>query len=782
MKVCGRYSKHSMILGVMAVLGSILLVRLFVLTVADSERWKGYAEDVSSRAVYETAPRGDILDRNGKKLAASRAVYSVNLSRINLSEAAALSAAAEVFEILKANDEDVETTQEEVRRTLAQKDYQAYLPVTLAGQVSRKSARQIMGRQLPGIQVAVNYVREYPYGRLASHVLGYLGQISDEELKDYTEADGYRRESRIGKSGIERAFEKELHGQDSVSRVQVDAAGRVTRLLSRSKAKKGKTVRLTLDADLQKTAEESLQEALKQAAAGGVFQSKYGNYPMTYAKNAASGAAVVLDVKTGQVLAMASAPDFDPNDFALSISREKWQSLQRKNTRDPMSPAPLYNVATMSAVQPGSTFKPVTALAALSCGLDENRYLYDGGRVELGGKSYGCILWNHSRKTHGYVDLKKALAVSCNYYFYDIASGRDLASGTSLGYEKKMDNSLIISYAKKMGLGIRTGIEIPESTGVLPSEQGKAKQLKQNLKNYLLEERENYFKEKICRDDKKLNDLVEKIANWGDKDLTLEEIIGKLKQENAIEEKQIRLLAGICRYDYFDQMRWTQGDTFNLSIGQGDHAYTTLQMAQYMATLGNRGIRNSVSLTADVSSTRNGQVSSSQTNDEHIQYIIEAMTGVTEGEDGSLHRLFAGFPYTVAAKTGTAQRTGSISTEEESSYLKRHLHLIAPDITYEQVQQESRRLQKLYPKFYASEAAALRRAVINLSKNNITYDAIDAYKEKYDSFAWTVALAPADDPQIAVAVMLVQGKTSSNAAPIVREIIGKYGEEQGWEK
>ena len=144
---------------------------------------------------------------------------------------------------------------------------------------------------------------------------------------------------------------------------------------------------------------------------------------MTYAKNAASGAAVALDVKTGQILAMASAPDFDPNDFAVSISREKWESLQRKNLRDPMSPAPLYNVATMSAVQPGSTFKPVTALAALSCGLDENRYLYDGGHVELGGKSYGCILWNRSRKTHGYVDLRKALAVSCNYYFYDIASG-----------------------------------------------------------------------------------------------------------------------------------------------------------------------------------------------------------------------------------------------------------------------------------------------------------------------------------------------------------------------
>ena len=503
---------------------------------------------------------------------------------------------------------------------------------------------------------------------------------------------------------------------------------------------------------------------------------------MTYAKNTASGAAVALDVSTGQVLAMASMPDFDPNEFAVAISREKWEALQRRNPNDPMSPAPLYNVATMSAVQPGSTFKPVTALAALSCGLDPERYLYDDGYVELGGKTYGCHIWNKAKVTHGYVNLKKALAVSCNYYFYDIASGRDLASGTSLGYQEKIDNDRILSYAKQMGLGERTGIEIPESTGVLPTEQKKKTALKNTLKRYLKEERETFFEEKFCRNETKVDSLAEKIVNWGEKDLTLEEIIGKLKQENSVKEDQVYRLASVCRYDYFDQMHWTQGDTFNLAIGQGEHAYTTLQMAQYMAALGNGGIRNSVSLTADASSKRSRQFSGSQKTNEHIQYLIKAMTGVTEGEDGSLRSLFSSFPYTVAAKTGTAQRTGSISSEEEASYLKRHLHLIAPDITFAQVQKEAERLRSRYPKMYGSESAALRRAVINLSRHHITYETIDAYKEKYDNFAWTVALAPAEDPQIAVAVMLVQGKTSANAAPIVREIIGKYGEIQGWEK
>lgn len=775
-------SRHKIIIGVLAVLCAILLIRLWILTVFQHDTWKGYGEDLSMRAVYETAPRGDILDRNGKKLATSKAVYSVNIVRINLSEEAALDSAARSFEILKQNGENIETTQEEVRETLEAKGYQSYLPITLSHQVSRKSARQIAAKQLPGIRIAVNYIREYPNGSLASHVLGYLGQISEKERSVYTKREGYRRDSRIGKSGIERAFEKQLHGRDSVSRFQIDSTGQVTRLLTKSTAKKGKDVRLTLDADLQDTTEQALQQGIQQAAAGGTFAGKYGAYSMTYAKNTASGAAVALDVSTGQVLAMASMPDFDPNEFAVAISREKWETLQRRNPNDPMSPAPLYNVATMSAVQPGSTFKPVTALAALSCGLDPERYLYDDGYVELGGKTYGCHIWNKAKVTHGYVNLKKALAVSCNYYFYDIASGRDLASGTSLGYQEKIDNDRILSYAKQMGLGERTGIEIPESTGVLPTEQKKKTALKNTLKRYLKEERETFFEEKFCRNETKVDSLAEKIVNWGEKDLTLEEIIGKLKQENSVKEDQVYRLASVCRYDYFDQMHWTQGDTFNLAIGQGEHAYTTLQMAQYMAALGNGGIRNSVSLTADASSKRSRQFSGSQKTNEHIQYLIKAMTGVTEGEDGSLRSLFSSFPYTVAAKTGTAQRTGSISSEEEASYLKRHLHLIAPDITFAQVQKEAERLRSRYPKMYGSESAALRRAVINLSRHHITYETIDAYKEKYDNFAWTVALAPAEDPQIAVAVMLVQGKTSANAAPIVREIIGKYGEIQGWEK
>ena len=773
-------SRHLLIICFAGILGAVLCVRLFALTVIDKQKWTSYAEDISLRAVYETAPRGDILDRNGEVIAASKAVYSVNISRINLTEEKAFENAAAVIDILKENDEDVEITQSEIKKSLSDTGYNAYMPITISKNVSSETAEKIKAENYPGVQIAVNYIRDYPQGELASHVIGYLGRISKEEEESYVEEKGYRKDALIGKSGIEKEFEETLRGKDSVSSLQVDSSGKVTKLLSKSRAVKGEDLKLTIDMDIQKTAEESLEKAIKQASLGGTFESEYGDYQMSKAEKAAVGSAVVLDVKTGEVLALANFPDFDPNDFAVSISNEKWEALQRENKNDPLSPAPLYNVATMTAVQPGSTFKPVTAMAALSCGLDKDRYLYDDGYIELGNRRYGCFLWNEKEEKHGYVNLTDALRVSCNYYFYDIASGKDFASGTSLNYNKKIDNGVILSYAKKMGLGEKSGIEIPESSGVLPTEKLKNDGIKSSLKSHLMSERETYFIKSFIENEYKLTDLIEKITNWCNQDLTLEEIIGKLKREKAVKEDMVDELARVCKYDYFNQSGWTQGDTFNISIGQGDNAYTTLQMANYMATMGNGGVRNRVSLVLG-SSEKRGEDSSSS-DKENMEYLIDAMTEVTKGDGGSLQRAFADFPYDVAAKTGTAQRSGYISTEDESDYIRRHLHLIAPDLTYSQVEKEAKRLMEEYPESYENEDKAVRRAVINLSKRDLTYDNLDAYKEKYDAFAWTVALAPADEPQIAVAVMLVQGKTSSNAAPIVREIIGKYGENKGWEK
>lgn len=772
-------SKHSMLSIFMGILGLILILRLFVLTVADHDKWQSYADGMSRRAVYETAPRGDILDRNGRIIATSRPVYSVNLSRIGIDEEIALEYSARIMEILQNNYEDISVTQDDVKDQLEEQGYDSYLPIVIAEDISPETAEMIRDAKVPGAGISEDHVREYPYGAVASHVIGYLGRISEEEQEEYVEEKGYRVDAMIGKSGIEKVCEESLRGIDGISALQVDSRGNVTKQLEKSKSAKGGDVMLTLDIELQQTAENALEKAVEQAASGGIFESVYGDYPMEYAEKAAVGAAVALDVKTGEVLAMASCPDFDPSDFAEGISSEKWQSLQPENSNDPLSPSPLYNVAALTAVQPGSTFKPVTALAALSCGLDRSRHLYDGGAVYLGGRSYGCHLWNSSRKTHGYVDLKQAMKVSCNYYFYDIASGTDLASGEPLGYKDKISNEKILNFARELGLGEKTGIEIPESTGTLPSEELKKSGIRAALFNYLLAEGETYFTETALKDRKGIRKNIQKIINWSDKDLTLKEMTGKLEQEDFVRADKAEDLAALCMQTYFTQMEWTMGDTFNISIGQGDNAYTTVQMANYAATLGNGGIRNQVSLLAGSSG---GEHRISRIDNRDLEYVISTMTGVTQEEEGSLYRAFSGFPYAVAAKTGTAQRAGKINVEDETDHLRRHLHLIAPDVSFAEAEKEAARLMTEYPDLYTAEPGALRRAVINLSSKKITSEDLDRYKDSYDSFAWTIALAPAEDPQIAVAVMLVQGKTASNAAPVVREIIGKYGEIMQWEK
>ena len=776
-----KRSKHSLMSIFMMFMGLVLSVRLLVLTSVQAGEWKSTAEDMSVRTVYETAPRGDILDRNGETLATSRPVYSVCVSRAGMDRDEMLETAVSVMSELDDLGEDLNVTIDQVRAAVSDTAYTAYMPIVIADDASENAADHIQQQGIKGVTVSTEYVRSYPQGSLAAHILGYMGRISSDEENEYVNEKGYRKDALIGKAGIENRYEEKLRGTDSAQRFQVDSTGRVTGLISSSKAKKGSDVTLTIDSGLQKVTEDALEQAVAKAAVGGTFESSYGDYAMTLAKNAASGAAVAIDVKTGEVLAMASFPDYDPNDFAVAVSEEKWASLQQENPYDPMSPSPMYNTATMTAVQPGSAFKPVTALAALSCGLDEKKYLYDDGAVTLGERMYGCFLWNEKNETHGYVSLQEALKVSCNYYFFDIAAGKDFASGTSLHYDRRISNETITDTAKMLGLGRKTGIEIEESAGVLPSEELKEEGVKSSLRNYLLAEEETYFKKDTLKDRKQTRKNIEKIVKWADKDLTLEKIIGKLTKEKFIRQDKAEALASVCKFTYFDQIKWTLGDTFNISIGQGDNAYTTIQMASYISALANGGVRKPVTLIAS-RSRQNVTREAGIPDKADINYIISAMTRVTGDKDGSLYRAFAAFPYSVAAKTGTAQRAGKKSVEDEREYLRKHLHLIAPDITMSQVEAEAERLKEDYPDLYKDDRAALRRAVINKSRNEIGADGIDLYKEGYDSFAWTVALAPADDPHIAVAVMLIQGGESSNAAPVVREIIGKYGEDSQWEK
>lgn len=830
-------SRYIHLVFIIVLLMGILVTRLFILTVSQNEKWSQAAEELSTKTIYEAAPRGRILDRNGNVLAGNTYTVSVRLSKGDLSDEELNETILKLARVLEENGDSLwgsfplevsgsccrfqEDADKErflknygfsqslngqqafsklknyfkIKNTLSAKEavavmtvrnqmkelgYKKYMPVTVAKGLSDSSIAVLEENsgEYPGVEVFSEVSRSYPNGTTASHILGYLGKISDSEKETYVDKLGYQSWDMIGKDGIEKAYEEILHGTDGQKKVQVNAAGDLVKTISRTEAEKGGDVTLTIDLDLQQTAEDSLRQALAAMRQGGTFASQYGNYTMKQAVNAQVGAVVALDVKTGEVLAMASCPDFDPNLFANGISTEDWEALQSSNPRDPLAPAPLYNVAARSAVQPGSTFKMVTATAAIQCGLDPGRKLYDNGFVQIGNKSFGCVGWNLSHKKHGYLNLKEALGVSCNYYFFDAATGTDFYTGNSLGYKKEISIDTIMDYAAQYGLGQSTGIEIPETVTGTPSRESKIQGLAASLKNVLLAEAETYFQQNRIDDREALDQTISTITGWIGQQLTKQQVEEKLKTVSGVKEEMIPRLADLCKYTYIDQATWNTADALNIAIGQGINSYTPLQMAGYTATLGNKGTRNPISLVEKIDGRgkidKEPQTKVQVEDDSCFDYIIEGMVQAAQGEGGSLTSLFGRFPVTVAAKSGTAQRAGKINPPDEEEYIRNHLGTIAPWLSWDDIQAEKERLMEKYPDIYTSRHKAVRRAVINLSQGRVTAETIDQYKDDYDNFAWVVAMAPAEDPEIAVAVMIAQGDTASNAGPVAREVMGKY--------
>lgn len=692
--------------------------------------------------------------------------------------------AAEAFEALcKKYEVAGSYTLEEKRRILivrneiASLGYRKYMPVTLATNVCDQSivTFEERGSDLKGTEVVSDTMRYYPNGNTASHIIGYLGKISETDKAYYVDELGYNTNDLVGQDGIESVYESVLKGTDGVRLIQVNAHGEFVRLISETEPVKGSNVSLTIDLELQKTAEDALERALRCIQTSGTFESVYGNYSYGRAyKNANVGAVVAIEVETGDVLAMASYPDYDPNLFAAGISSADWQSLQRQNLRDSLSPAPLYNIAARTAVQPGSTFKPVTATAALEAGLDPELRLYDGGYVQVGNNTYGCLIWNRSRGSHGYLNLAHALEVSCNYYFYDIATGRNLYTGKSLGYDINIDK--IMEYAQQYGLGMPTGIQLRETVTSVPSAEKKMNSIKNSLRNVLGWNAKTYFEPEICEDKTLLSEYIDTIVDWAEENPTRAEIIRRLGDCGVMKDK-IEPLADLCKFSYFNFAQWTLGDELNIAIGQGENAYTPLQMANYAATLGNGGYRNQVSIVKSIEGKgavereEGVQVDITQA---HLDKIIEGMKLVANGSGGSLRSIFANFPVEVAAKTGTAEKDGVIQPADEVEYIKQHLKQLNKKLTWEEVEDEMIRLMTEESERYSNRNGAVDQAVINLSGGTVTQSRINAWKPEYDNFAWTIAMAPADEPKIAVAVLIFQGGTAGYAAPVAREVIGAY--------
>lgn len=676
--------------------------------------------------------------------------------------------AEEVFKRLRKNYNIDKSLSDEdarkifiIRNEIATNGFTRYIPITVGTEIGANTISQIEEIGIPGVEVASETRRYYPHGATAASILGYMGSISEEESAAYIKK-GYASSDIVGKAGVEGIYEDKLRGTKGVKKIRVNSRGEFIETISETEPKSGKDVYLTIDINVQKSAEESLIENISKA--------------QSTSPNCQSGSAVAIETKTGDVLALANIPSYDPNIFAEGITDEAWESVQSPNPRDPLAPAPLYNIATRASVQPGSIFKPITCIAAMECGLDPNTSFPDKGFIKLGDRTFGCFAWNSYRGTHGILDMEEALGTSCNYYFYNIATGKIWGTNQSLNYNKEMSIDRMMNVGKSFGLGEKTGIELGEEVSPIPTEEGHKTNIKIGLWNFIYSDAHSYFPKKVVEDDKRLRKNIDTIVGYMDENPDRNTLFKLLRENTDVKEDQIEILGDYCKYSFFNRASWSTGDVFNVSIGQGDNAYTPVQMANYAATLGNGGVRNQVSIIKGIS----GEGVTKKAAPKHIPeedkgYIKHTIKGMERVVYASfLDKIFGELPVKVATKTGTAERSGKINPVDEVAYVKEHLEAINPDIEWKDVEKEIRKMQKEKRYKYASDNDLVDRAVIRASDYKVTQTQIDQWKSDYSSFAWNITIAPSDEPKIAVSSLLIQGGSSSNSVPVTKDVVAAY--------
>ncbi|MGL6107617.1 penicillin-binding transpeptidase domain-containing protein [Romboutsia sp.] len=715
-----------------------------------------------------------------------------------------------------------------VRDLIKSQGYSRYKPMTIAKDISQETMAQLEenAMKFPGVSVATEPVRYYPEGALASHTLGQMGKIpSSEESKYFEKNEGkkYSKGDTIGVSGIEKNYEEQLKGVDGYEKVQVDALGRITKKLDVKEPKSGDTVYLSIDKDLQMKTEKLLKDILETMSRGGTYKSKYGDKSFSNdAPNAKSGAVIAIDPKTGDVLSMASYPDYDPNLFVNGISYDEYENLKPKNTNDVLAPNAQINLATQSVVQPGSIFKMITGMAAIDNGLSPNYAINDSGVIYLGQKPFADLIWHKSRSTHGYTDLYRAIQESCNIYFATIASGKNWSGGKDP--DVKIGPNDVLDYARKFGLDDYTGLdkEIGEKKGTVPSVESKLETTKSLLRNHLNKEMTNDFTD-ITKDKNpdEYKKRIEEIVSWTDEEKTpgRVEAINRLSKMK-IKEDRVEPLADDIVFTYLNFSKWKAADTFNLAIGQGENAYTPAQMARYVSTIANGGDLVDVSAVDRVISSDYKSVDIDENENKKADFndsekLNDLKKGMVQMANESASKtLFSKIPVTVAAKTGTAEKSGKIPTANEVEYLESHMgsykvsleeaSKLANQLKTErekelsterekELKEELKNNKDLTEKERAAleeeledgvkvklsndddkvNASFLRKAIKELNPK-ISDEQIDAYKPGYSPFAWSVAFAPAEDPQIAVVTMIPQGSTGGNSLYITKEVIGTY--------
>jgi penicillin-binding protein 2 len=411
------FSRRMLLIGgAQVAVGGLLVSRLAWLSVAENYRYKLASENNRVQLIVVPPRRGWIVDRTGKPIAINRSDFRIDIIPEQLEQPeTTLRTLAEVLEL----------TTDDVDRILRElKASKGFKPVQVAENVPYEKYAAVTVRlpEMPGVQAMRGFSRFYPDGPAVGHLIGYVGAASAEEYEKENNPLLITPGFKIGKEGLEETLEQRLRGQPGGQRVELTARGKLVRELTPKPDRSGNTVQLAIDSDLQEFAARRLGEE--------------------------SGSCVIIDCMTGDILAMVSMPAYDPNSFSDGIGRTEWNSL----SEDPRKP--LLNKVLNSLYPPGSTIKPMGALALLEHGVNPADRIYCPGGYWLGNRFFRCL------GRHGSVDMRRAIAKSCNTYFY--------AMGHRVGYDN------IAPMAKRLGLGAKFDLPVvSQSYGTVPNSEWK---------------------------------------------------------------------------------------------------------------------------------------------------------------------------------------------------------------------------------------------------------------------------------------------------------------------
>jgi penicillin-binding protein 2 len=584
----------------------VLLARMIHLQVADYEKYRTRSDQNRIQVQPIAPPRGLIFDRNGALLADNQPVFTLALVAERITDLDAL--LAELRTMVELGDADVETFRKRFARR--QRPYES-VPLKVVLSEQEIAALAVNRFRLPGVVVEAQLVRHYPMGALMAHAIGSVRRISEDDLKTL-DTVSYSATQFVGKLGVERVYENSLHGQVGYQQVETDARGRIRKVLSVQPPVAGQNLTLQLDTRLQTAA--------------------------TAALGTRRGAVVAIDPRTGGILAMVSNPGYDPNLFVTGMSPDVYKQLTGAREM------PLFNRVTSGQYAPGSTFKPVVALAGLAHGAtDWDRTINDHGYFKLPGQARIYRDWSWTRGNsggQGIVNLTRAIYRSSNVYFYDLA--------TRTGVDD------LVSFAAQFGYGRNTSVDVADA---LPG---------------------------------RLPDRVWKRAAKGEP--------------------------------------WYPGDTVNIGIGQGDLLVTPLQLATVASVLASRGhwIRPRLLLSSDEPLVEwdppPPMPDITGISSEDWEHLVDAMEMVVHrgnlgyGQSGTAWAYIGqNIPYRMAGKSGTSQVVG---IKQGETYNEKEL---------------------------------------------------SEFQRKH---AWFIAFAPADAPEIALAVLVENGGGGSAvAAPVAREVV-----------